>query len=112
MDITWAMTHDADYKPLTGHDGWGQPTYSTTIEYRASEGNGIRFEFKNRLAFAKDGREIVSECQAWLPVDATPQVDDVIEYKNIEYKVINVGEKIDVLGNACYHKLYLVKNVK
>ena len=99
MDISWAMNQDADYRELLGHDGYGRPRYATDVALK------VRWQFKQRLVVAANGKEVVSEADVWVPLDITPKVDDILVYRGKKYTVLAAGEKVDIHGEGSHWKI-------
>lgn len=100
MDVSWAMNQDAVYRELTGHDGYGRPTYAPDIPLK------VRWQFKQRLVMAANGKEVVSEADVWTPLSITPKADDVFVYRGKSYTVLNASEKVSIYGEESHWKLY------
>ena len=108
MDISWCMNQDVVYRKLTGHDGYGRPTYEPDVSLEG------RVQFKQRLVRAANGQEVMSEAEVWLPLDPAIDpntADDEIEYQGRAMKTINTAKKVDIHGQACYWKAYCVSQV-
>lgn len=59
-DLRDLLTDTATWRPLTGRDDFGAPTYGSPTEFRA------RLVRKHRLVRDTQGDEVVSTAQLWL----------------------------------------------
>ena len=100
MDISWSMNQDAEFKALAGKDGWGQPSYGAATPLR------VRWQFKQKLVRARDGQEVMSEAEVWLPLSITPEADDVLTYRGEDYVILNAEDKVDIHGQSSHWKVY------
>ncbi len=99
--IEWGMNQDAIYKEVTGHGGWGGPTYAPDVPLK------VRWQFKQQLIRAANGNEEMCEAEVWCPLSVTPKADDHFEYQGRLYVVVNAGLPVGLYGEAEYWKLFL-----
>ncbi len=97
----WGMDQDAVYKKVTGHDGWNTPTYEPDVPLK------VRWQFKQQLIIAANGKEVMCEAEVWCPLEVTPKAGDHFEYKGQLYVVENAGLPVDLYGEESWWKLFL-----
>lgn len=81
----------------------GKPTYGT--------GSSIlcRFENKTKRILLPNGQMLTIDAFAVVNPDTTFTTDDRVTYNLIDYKVVDVFQAIDDLGNTHHQELRLVK---
>ena len=100
--MDWIFRQLCQLKSLTGHDGWNTPAYSPAAT------TPCRFQFKKELVRDKNGKEVMSRTQVWLPADIIVKPDDVLVYPvgGEEYEVITTGGGVDLHGATSYIKAW------
>ena len=87
----------------SGYDVYGKPTTKDGEDVKA------RFQEKQRRAMDDKGVEFLTDAELWIKPDQTMELDDVITYEGIKYKVVRVDVKRGLSGNPDHKKVLLVK---
>lgn len=103
MPIDAFLNQTATRKPKTGRDGYGKATFGTaeTVECRFQQGT-FRLTNKDGMEYQADAKMHVKPSQAF-------NVDDLVTFESVDYRVDRADEKRDVAGIKHHKKLYLVR---
>ena len=100
MNIDWAMHQDLIYKELTGHGGFGNPTYAPDMHLKG------RVQFKQKLVRTANGSEEMSNVEIWAPLSITPKADDRIGFEGKLYRVLDAGRPVSLYGETSHWKVF------
>lgn len=109
MDISWALNQDAVFKPILDRDGYNRPIYTPEWDPLAPYPGipvKVRWQFKQRLVMAANGKEVVSEADVWAPLSISPKPDDTFIYQGKRYTVLNADKKVSIHGEESHWKVY------
>lgn len=98
------VTETVTWYPMTGRDRYGVPTYSLT-----GTNFDARVERRHRMTTNKEGKEVISSCNAVLigSPSIDPQDRVLLNKDGTKPQIISVEEVPDEVG-PCYTKVYFL----
>lgn len=103
MLIDTYTNQDIYLKSTTGYDVYGKEILASQDTIKC------RFHFKQVRKLDKNGQEFLTDGVVWINPDINIELDDVIIYDNIEYKVKGLDIKVSFTGKKEFKKIFVVK---
>ncbi|MEW6661963.1 MAG: hypothetical protein ACOY9Y_09740 [Bacillota bacterium] len=98
--MDWVFQQQCHIKRNLGADCWSKPVYADPVS------SPCRWQAKQQLIRTKNGKEVMSQAEVWLPPGTGIDADDVLVYGGADHIVLSVGELVDLAGNAAFKKAW------
>lgn len=103
MPVNNYLNQTASLKQKSGFTVEGKPSLGAGASVR------VRFQDKQTRLVDDKGNEYVTDGEIWMKPTQTVNLEDVIVYGSVNYKVVRIDTKRDINGQTHHKKALVVK---
>lgn len=104
-EITEYLNQTLTRKSKTGFDEQGKTSLNSGVNFKG------RFREKQKKIIDYKGNEYMTDGEVWTEPNQDMNLDDLIVYSGVNYKVVKIDTPRDLGGEIHHKKIFVIKTI-